>query len=310
MRPLKVGAILPHLEGWMASGTAGWTDLLAMARMAEDVGFDSLWLADHFLYRIEGIEPFGVWECWSLMAALAATTSRVELGTIVTCTSFRNPALLAKMADTVDEISAGRVILGLGAGSHEAEYSAFGYPWDHRVSRFEEAIQIIHALLRTGEVDFDGKYYSARECELRPRGPRPNGPPIMVGTLGERMLRITARYADEWNLPWRNRVEDAVALFPQGDAACVDVGRDPATLKRSITLHIDLPSHDSHPTKDWIAEMREAVHAIRGSHEEIAETLNGYAQAGVSTVQVWIEPMTVQGIEEFGRVLEHLDRLG
>jgi alkanesulfonate monooxygenase SsuD/methylene tetrahydromethanopterin reductase-like flavin-dependent oxidoreductase (luciferase family) len=308
MRPLKVGAILPHLEGWMTGETARWSDLLTMARVAEDVGFDSLWLADHMLYRLEGIEPFGVWECWSLLAALAASTERVELGTIVTCTSFRNPALLAKMVDTVDEISGGRVILGLGAGSHEAEYHAFGWPWDHRVSRFEEAIQIIHGLLLNGEIDFAGKYYTARECELRPRGPRPQGPPIMVGTLGERMLRITARYADEWNIPWRNRVEDAVALFPQGEAACVDVGRDPATLAHSVSLHVDLPNRDQFPSKDWISQMRIAVNAINGTPEEIAETLRGYADAGISTVQLWLEPMNPQGIEEFGKVLELLDK--
>lgn len=307
MRPLKVGAILPHLEGWLDGGTARWSDLLEMATIGEQVGFDSIWLADHMLYRLEGIEPFGIWECWSLMAALAARTSRVELGTIVTCTSFRNPALLAKIVDTVEEISGGRVILGLGAGSHEAEYDAFGWPWDHRVSRFEEAIQIIHGLLRTGAVDFEGKYYSARECELRPRGPRTAGPPIMVGTLGERMLRITARYAEEWNLPWRNRVEDAVALFPMGEAACIDVGRDPASLSRSVSLHVDLPSAPSFPRKDWITQSRIAVNAISGSHAEIAETLRGYAAAGVSTVQLWIEPMNAHGFEEFGRVLELLD---
>ncbi|RIK46902.1 MAG: LLM class F420-dependent oxidoreductase [Chloroflexi bacterium] len=307
MRPLKVGVILPHLEGWMTGETARWSDLLELARVAEDVGFDSLWLADHMLYRLDGIEPFGVWECWSLLSALAASTSRVELGTIVTCTSFRNPALLAKMADTVDEISGGRLILGLGAGSHEAEYHAFGWPWDHRVSRFEEALQIIHALLRTGAVDFDGTYYTARECELRPRGPRHSGPPIMVGTLGERMLRLTARYADEWNMPWRNTVQAAVDLFPKGDAACIAVDRDPATLKKSVSIHLDLPSRNRYPSKDWITQMRIAVNAVTGTPEEQAEVLRAYATAGVSTVQLWLEPMNPHGLEEFGRVLELLD---
>lgn len=132
----------------------------------------------------------------------------------------------------------------------------------------------------------------------------------MVGTLGERMLRITARYAEEWNLPWRNRVEDAVALFPKADAACADVGRDPATLAKSVSLHVDLPSRERFPSKDWITQMRIAVNAIGGSQEEIAETLRGYAGAGVSTVQLWIEPMNAQGFEEFGRVLELLDSDG
>ena len=124
--------------------------MLAMARRAEEVGFDSVWTIDHInLPSLGGGPQKGVWECWSLLAALAACTSRVELGPLVTPTSFRNPALLAKMADTVEEISGGRLILGLGAGWHEPEYRAMGLPYDHRVSRFEEALTIIHGLLRT-----------------------------------------------------------------------------------------------------------------------------------------------------------------
>ena len=145
------------------------------------VGFDSVWLPDHLLFRFPGVRPQGVWDVWSLLSALAATTKRVEIGPLVACTSFRNPALIAKMADTIDEISGGRLILGLGAGWHKPEYDAFGFPFDHRVSRFEEAMQIIHGLLRDGHVDFEGKFYSARDCELRPRGPRPQGPPILWG---------------------------------------------------------------------------------------------------------------------------------
>src|SRR5438046_2801072 len=141
---------------------------------------------DHLTMR-EGTQTTPVWEGWSLLSALAASTRRVELGTLVVATSFRNPALLAKIADTVDEISGGRLVLGLGAGWHEPEYLAFGYPFDHRVSRFAEAIAIIHGLLRDGCVDFDGTYSSPRDCELRPRGPRPQGPPIMIGSTSPRM---------------------------------------------------------------------------------------------------------------------------
>ena len=178
-RMLKLGLILPEAEYDMAGATPRWSDLAAMARLAEEIGFDSLWFVDHLIYRDEmtTLEQQGVWECWSILAALAAVTRRVELGSLVTPTSFRNPALLAKIVDTVDEISGGRVILGLGAGYHAAEYRAFGFPHDHRASRFEEAFTIIRHLLRDGSVDFDGQYYSARECELRPRGPRRNGPP-------------------------------------------------------------------------------------------------------------------------------------
>ena len=155
-----------------------------MAVLAEQVGFDSLWLVDHLIYKLDGEDRArGVWEVWSLLSAIAATTSRVELGTLVLAMGWRNPALLAKMADTVEEISGGRLILGLGSGYHEFEYDAFGFPYNYRVSRFEEAIQIVHGLLRNGEIDFEGKYHSARECELSPRGPRTGGPPILIGTV-------------------------------------------------------------------------------------------------------------------------------
>ena len=171
---IKVGLDLPTSD---RTGL-GWSELLDIAMLAEDVGFDSIWLDDHLLYHMRGAaEPNGNWESWSMLSALAACTKTVELGNLVLGMGFRNPALLAKMADTVDEISGGRLILGVGTGYHEVEYRAFGYPFDHRYSRFEEAIQIVSALLKTSEVDFDGTYYQARDCELKPRGPRPEGPP-------------------------------------------------------------------------------------------------------------------------------------
>src|SRR5690606_16587855 len=182
-RPCKLGVILPEAEFDMGGETARWSDYRAMARLAEDMGFDSVWFVDHLLYRgadATTMDVQGTWECWSILAALAAVTERVELGPLVTPTSFRNPALFAKMVATIEEISGGRIILGLGAGWHKGEYDAFGFPFDHRVARFEEAFTIIHSLLRHGQVDFEGQYYSARECELRPRGPRPNGPPLMI----------------------------------------------------------------------------------------------------------------------------------
>ncbi|CAA9554442.1 MAG: hypothetical protein AVDCRST_MAG88-995, partial [uncultured Thermomicrobiales bacterium] len=153
---LKVGLHLPIGEGMLQGRTPRWSDIAALARRAEEVGFDSLWIPDHLLFRTAPGESVGVWECWSLLAALAAVTVRVELGPVVSCAGFRNPALLAKMAETVDEISGGRIILGLGAGWHEPEYDAFGYPFDHRASRFEEAFTIIRALLQEGHVDFAG----------------------------------------------------------------------------------------------------------------------------------------------------------
>lgn len=295
-RPLKVGLNVQIVEGALAGKTAGWANLLAFAQQAEALGFDSLWVPDHLLLTWQG-QTRGIWECWSLLAALAATTSRVELGSLVTSTGFRNPALLAKMADTVDEISGGRLILGLGAGWSGPEETAFGYPSDHRVDRFEEALRIIVPLLRTGHVDFAGRYYQARECELRPRGPRSAGPPILIGAKGPRMLRLAATYADLWNAEGPMRQPEQFApLRAAADAACAEVGRDPATLGRSAAVVVNLPVAQGH-----------AAPGTPASPEEIAAQLHAYAREGLSHIQLWLSPYTVAGLEWFKTVLDLLD---
>ncbi|HYI25862.1 MAG TPA: LLM class flavin-dependent oxidoreductase, partial [Thermomicrobiales bacterium] len=242
----------------------------------------------------------GIWEGWSMLAALAATTSRMEIGPLVACTTFRNPALLAKMAVTVDEISGGRLVLGLGAGWHEPDFRAFGFPFDHRVSRFEEALIIITTLLRDGAIDFDGQYYQVRDCELLPHGPRPQGPPIVVGGLGERMLHLAVRYADAWDRPLAPAA--AIADLPNWqarvDVACATEGRGPTTVARWASIGVDVSGTAS----------AEASVAHTGSPEVLAEALQQYADAGISHVQVWLEPTTTAGIETFGRTLELLDR--
>ena len=239
----KVGLFLPLIEGTMAGGSASWRDLAAFAQRAESLGFDSLWLPDHLLFRFAGREdqPVGQWENWSTVSALAAATSRITLGTFVACTAFRNPAVLAKAAVTVDEISGGRLVLGLGAGWHEAEFRAFGVPFDHRVSRFEEAFTIIRSLIQDGHEDFEGQYHQARDCELRPWGPRQGRLPLMIGSNGPRVLRIAAPYVQSWSSDWTMSPADLDPLRPIVDAACLDVGRDPATLERTAGVMIDLP---------------------------------------------------------------------
>ena len=299
-RPLKVGLMFPDTEREMGGGSARWPDLLVMAETAEACGFDSIWVSDHLIFRFEEKAPQGVWECWSLLSALAAITERVEIGPLVSCSGFRNPALLAKVAETVDEISGGRLILGLGAGWHEPEYEAFGFPFDHRVGRFSEAIRIIAGLLREGHVHFDRTYYQARDCELRPRGPRASGLPIMIGTTGDRMLRLTAELADLWNAWGLNTRDEVARAQSRVDAVCQAVGRDPATLGRTCTVLIDLPGSRGRP--------RETPPYVTGDAETLAEILRGHAQEGISHVQVVLDPNTVAGVEAFGRVLEVLDR--
>jgi probable F420-dependent oxidoreductase len=306
-RPLKIGLGLPDAEGQMAGGTARWGDLLAMAQRAEQAGFDSLWVEDHLLFRLDDIPTGGPWEAWTLLSALAASTSRVEIGPLVACTSFRNPALLAKMADTVDEISGGRLILGLGAGWHEPEYQAFGYPFDYRISRFEEALKIIHGLLRDGQIDFEGKYYQARECELRPRGPRPEGPPIWLGSTAPRMLGLMAQYADGWNTYFgghQNRPGEIPALREVVDAACIEAGRDPATLERTCAVLVSFDGDEIPPSSANTG----GTPPLTGTPEEIASTLRAFADEGISHVQIWLEPNNLSGIESFVPVLELLDQ--
>ncbi len=304
-RSPKVGLFLPLGEAMLGGTTAGWPDLLALARRAEELGFDSLWLPDHLLLgRGDGV-TVGARECWSLLAALAAATSRVELGPLVACTAYRNPALLAKMADAVDEVSGGRLVLGLGAGWAESEFGAFGFPFDHRASRFEEAIQIIAGLLRDGRVDFEGAYYEARDCELRPRGPRPQGPPIMVGASGPRMLGLAARHADAWNADFGTTPASIRPANGAVDAACLAAGRDPATLGRSASVLVVVAGH-ARPGDHWAADVH-AGRALSGSADELAAALRAYADAGIGHVQVWLDPNTVAGAEAFAPVLALLD---
>jgi alkanesulfonate monooxygenase SsuD/methylene tetrahydromethanopterin reductase-like flavin-dependent oxidoreductase (luciferase family) len=299
---MKVGLILPETERQMNGGSARWTDLAEMARLGEEIGVDSLWFTDHLIHRVPGEEPRGMWECWSLISARSVTAASAEIGTLVLCNSFRNPALLAKMADTVEEISGGRLILGIGAGWNKPEYDAFGYPFDHRTDRFAEALVILTSLLREGHVDFEGTYYTARDCELRPRGPRPSGPPIMIGAseAGPRMTELAARYGDGWNT-WfsstKNTVAGLMPLLERVDAACVAADREPSSLERSCAVIVEVGPHEPSAMTGV---------PISGSPAEIAAGLKAYGDVGVSHLQVWLEPNTPEGIAAFAPVLEEL----
>lgn len=305
-RKLEVGVLLPTGEGLMAGHSPHWSDIVEMARAAEDVGLDSVWVPDHLLMRFEKNQrfskPLGTWECWTLLAALAASTSRVQLGTLVSTTTFRNPAILARMIDTLEDISGGRVIAGLGAGDAPFEHQAFGAPYDHRVSRFSEAIEIISSLLRTGQSTFHGKYYQTDECELRPRGPRPSGPPIMIGARpgSPRMMGLMARYADQWN-EWlvfgRNHPDQVPPLREAVDAACREIGRDPATLKRTLAVQVDFVDRGDRPPHPNL---------IHGSAPEIAAVFREFIAEGICHLQVVPRPTTPETIGRLGQVLEYL----
>jgi len=193
---VKVGLSLPQNPG---DGAASWEDVRRLALLAEGAGADSLWVADHFFHRSSEHE-LGLHEPFELLAAVAAVTTRVELGPLVAATPFRTPGLLAKVAATLDLVAGGRLILGVGCGWHEPEFGAFGYPFDHRVGRFEEAVRVLRPLLDGERVTFAGTWVSVDDAVLLPAPARRI--PLLVAADGPRMLRLTARYGDAWQAAW------------------------------------------------------------------------------------------------------------
>jgi len=301
-RPLKVGVQLPEVEY-----VPSWPQLREMARTAEAIGLDSVWLGDHLLYRWEDTPSRGPWEAWTALSAIAAVTERVQIGPLVACTSFHNPAMLAKKAATLDEISGGRLILGLGAGWNETEYRAFGFPYDHRVSRFEEAFTIIRTLLREGRCDFDGTYYQVRDCELLPRGPRPDGPPLMIGSDGERMLGITLPHVQAWNawFAWfDNGVDRYRELRDRIDGACRSAGRDPAEVERTAALFVAFPDALGRSMGDRNAP---ETTPLPSEPARLAAALREFAAEGAGHVQLVLDPITAGSIARLEPMLALLD---
>ena len=295
---MKIGVQLPEVE-WEVP----FPEYIAMAQAAEAVGFDSVWVGDHLIYDLPA-GARGPWEAWTTLAAIAAATERVEIGPLVASTSFHAPAMLAKQAATVDAVSDGRLILGLGAGWNRREYDAFGFPYDRRVSRFEEAFTIVRTLLREGEIDFHGEYYDADRCVLHPRSPRPAGPPLMVGSIGPRMLGITLPHVDAWNVWWSdygNTPETFAAQKVRVDEIAESVGRDPATLEATCAVFVQLEGGGGRQMGDYGAGA--TIEPVTGTRAGIAEQLAAFGAAGASHVQLCVDPITRDSIEWLGEVL-------
>ncbi|MCP5026385.1 MAG: LLM class flavin-dependent oxidoreductase [Actinomycetia bacterium] len=300
-RPLKIGVQLPEVER-----EVGWPELISMAQAAEVVGFDSIWLGDHLLYDLDG-GPRGPWEVWTSLAVLATVTSRIELGPLVASTAFHSPAMLAKQAATVEAVSNGRLILGVGAGWNAREFSAFDLRFDRRVDRFAEAFTIITELARTGRCTFEGEFNSVQDCIIHPRGPREGGPPILVGSNGPRMLRLTMPHADMWNTWWSdidNSPTGFVEMMGAVDAACEDVGRDPSEITRTCALLVRLEGGTGRRMGDHTDEQPQP---ISGSPAQIADAISAFATAGAHHVQLVLDPITEASIEGLGPVLDLLD---
>lgn len=285
---MKVGIVLPQAPEDGAGGS--WAEIAALARQAEAGGVDSLWVCDHFLFRPEDGPEVGYHEAWTLLSALAAVTERVALGTLVLATSFRPPGLLAKMAATADEVAGGRLILGLGCGWHEPEYEAFGYPFDHRVGRFEETLRILVPLVNGQRVTFEGEWNRTEDAVLVPPPRRPTMP-ILIAAKGERMLRLTARHADAWQTAWFGLPDERYAgRYRDLLAACEVEGRDPASLELTVGVDVSEAGDGPHLELDAGA---------------IADGLAAWANEGIGHLQIGM-PMTTRATVDV--VLEGIRR--
>lgn len=287
---LRVGVQLPEVER-----DVRWPEYLAMARAAEEVGFDSIWLGDHLLFRGDGRPERGPWEAWTLLAGLAAVTEQITLGPLVACVGFHPPGLVAKMAATIDEISGGRFTLGLGAGWNKPEFGAFGIPADRRVQRFAEAFTIVRGLLAGERTSLDGEFHRAEDAVLLPVPCR--RVPVMIGSNGPRMLALTLSYVDAWNTwfdGYGNSVDGFAQLNEQITAAALAAGRRPGEVARSACVLVVLDSSAS--------ERPATTEAPGVSPEQLEAHLRGLADAGADEVILVCNPITERSIRDLGEV--------
>jgi probable F420-dependent oxidoreductase len=291
-RPLRVGIQLPEVEREVR-----WPEVAAIARAAEEAGFDSIWLGDHLLYRGDGRRERGPWDVWTQLAALAAVTERVALGPLVACTAFHPPGLLARMAASVDEVSGGRLVLGIGAGWNEVEFRAFGIPYDRRVSRFEEAFEIVRRLLAGERVTFSGDFYSVDDAVLLPRPAR--RVPLMLGAHGDRMLAAGLPHVDAWNTwfeQYGNEPTRFAELNARVDAAAERAGRDPREISRSACLLVSVG--DPGVDERLSVERLPAVQV-----ERLDEALRELTAGGADEAILVAVPITEASVRSLGAAL-------
>jgi len=293
---MRVGISIPIGERGPERRAKSYREMRQLAVAAEQGGADSIWVADHLFYLNDNGETIGIWESMSVLAALADATERVELGPLVLCAPFRNPGLAAWMANTIDEISGGRFVLGLGAGWSEPEFSAFGFEFKRRVTYFEEALQVILPLLREGSVDFEGELLEGN-AELRPPGPRRGGPPILLAGTKPRMMSLIARFADRWNSVWyglpTDEYRDERANLAE---ACAGIDRDPGTIEVSAGIVVR-DQRDGGPN---------TPEALTGGLDQIAEGLNAWREEGVDEVMCAMQPPSVELVETILRAAEQV----
>lgn len=298
---MRIG-LINQLHGKPGPDQPTWESLQTRVATAEEVGFDSFVFEDALLYRGQ-TETGGCWESVSIAAALAAVTNRITIGQSVINNPYRSPALTAKIAETIDEISGGRYVLGIGAGNTpDSDYAAFGFPSDKRYSRFAEAIEIIHSLLKTGKANFSGEYYTIKDAEMVIRGPRPDGPPINIAAGSPKMLNLVARFADAWNWwGWDETHEQTTKrmtpIIDMLEVACETADRDPSTLSRSFDLYAVVSPGFSSDSSGFSTP-------ITGSSEEIADRIKRLEEFGIEEVRCDVFPKTVEAIVSMQSVID------
>jgi alkanesulfonate monooxygenase SsuD/methylene tetrahydromethanopterin reductase-like flavin-dependent oxidoreductase (luciferase family) len=304
MASLEIGVALNSFRSTDDPRTLGWTELRDLAVQSEALGFDTVWTPDTLIGRIEpGGAIHGWWDAIALLAAIAASTSRIKVGSWVLASLYRDPGITAKQAATIDEISGGRFVLGIGAGSAGTASRAFGFEDDHVYERFEEALEILVPLLRAGRAEFEGTYRRARDLPQLPGGPRPGAIPILLAAHGSRGYRHAARLADIWSC-YQLESGDAAELGPRIralEAACLEVGRDPETIGRSAGIIVAPLARDDEVVTTMYGR------AITGPAERIATSVRALGQAGFTQVELWPEPMTGDALDAMAPVVGMLD---
>lgn len=299
MHRFEIGLVLPLMPLGQDRNVSRWPTIRNLALRAEEIGFDTIWMPDELVWQSEEGPPRGAWDGMSMAGAVAAVTSRVKVGTWVMSALHRNPGIIAKTAETLDEISGGRFVFGLGAG-HEwpGQALAFGLPEDHIFARFEEALKIIVPLLRSGHADFEGTWHAARDLEQLPVGPRPGRIPLMIGGNGPKGQRHAVRLADIWSayIEERAHVDEVRPRITTLEAICAEEGRDPTTIGRSIGVTVN-------PLQP--AGVRPA--AISGTADEIADAIGTFREAGFTQLEIMLTPGTMTALDALVPVLERLD---
>ena len=292
----ELGAVIPILESGSERLVPRGDEVLEQARRAEEIGFDTVWVPDELLWQVEGEPPRGAWDGISMAGAIAAVTSRAKVGTWVMSALHRNPGIIAKTAETLDEISGGRFVFGLGAGhAWPGQAHAFGLPETEVWARFEEALQIIVPLLRNGRADFEGRLHAAHALVQAPRGPRPGRIPIMLGGNGPKGRRLAVQLADIYScyVEQHATADEVRPHIESLEVACAEAERDPASIGRSVGVY-------AHPLEP--AGVRSS--RLSGSTEQIADGIRAFRGAGFTQVELMYAPPTMAALDALAPVVE------